>query len=181
MKTASPVVGILMGSDSDWPHVEVTAATLAEFNVGCEVRVLSAHRSPAQVAEYAAGAIQRGLKVIIAAAGGSAHLAGVVAAHTTLPVIGIPIPGTSLSGLDSLLSIVQMPADVPVACVGVGGGGPKNAAILAVQILALADPALSKSLAKRKADLVSQIQAKDRRIADVAKRVRPKSKSAPRQ
>ena len=139
-----PLVGILMGSDSDWPKIKAAAAALEEFDVPYEVRVMSAHRTPDLVQQYASTAAARGLKVIIAAAGGAAHLAGVVAAHTMLPVIGIPVPTELQGGLDSLLSMVQMPGDVPVATVGVGGGGARNAGLLAVQILALADPALAR-------------------------------------
>ena len=136
-ETASPLVGIVMGSDSDWPKIKAAAAALDEFGVPYEARVMSAHRTPEIVRQYATMAAARGLKVIIAAAGGAAHLAGVVASHTTLPVIGLPVPTELSGGLDSLLSIVQMPGDVPVATVGVGGGGPRNAGLLAVQILAL--------------------------------------------
>ncbi len=140
MKTNSAVrVGIVMGSDSDWPKIKGAAAALDEFQVAYEVRVMSAHRTPHVVAEYASGAADRGLQVIIAAAGGAAHLAGVVAAHTHLPVIGLPVPTAELGGLDSLLSTVQMPGDVPVATVAVGMGGPRNSGLLAVQILATAD------------------------------------------
>lgn len=138
----TPRVGILMGSDSDWPKIQAVKKALDEFDVGCEVRVMSAHRTPAVVAEYASSATERGLQVIIAAAGGAAHLAGVVAAHTSLPVIGIPVPTADLGGLDSLLSTVQMPGDVPVASMGVGLGGPRNAGLFAVQILATADESL---------------------------------------
>ena len=135
----SPLVGIVMGSDSDWPKIRSVAAALDEFQVPCEIRVMSAHRTPEIVREYATGAAPRGLKVIIAAAGGAAHLAGVVASHTTLPVIGIPVPTDLQGGLDSLLSTVQMPGDVPVATVGLGSGGARNAGLLAVEILALGD------------------------------------------
>ncbi len=131
-ETASPLVGIVMGSDSDWPKIKAAAAALDEFGVAYEVRVMSAHRTPEVVRQYATTAAARGLKVLVAAAGGAAHLAGVVAAHTTLPVIGIPVPTELSGGLDSLLSIVQMPGDVPVATVGLGGGGPRNAGLLAV-------------------------------------------------
>ena len=118
MPEATPLVGIVMGSDSDWPKIKAAAAALDEFGVPYEVRVMSAHRTPEIVQEYAATAIVRGLKVIVAAAGGAAHLAGVIASHTTLPVIGIPVPTELSGGLDSLLSVVQMPGDVPVATVG---------------------------------------------------------------
>ena len=140
--TPTPLVGIVMGSDSDWAKIKAAKAALDEFGVPAEVRVMSAHRTPEAVREYACSARDRGLRVIIAAAGGAAHLAGVIAAQTTLPVIGLPVPTADLGGLDSLLSMVQMPADVPVATVAVGMGGPRNAGILAVQILAVSDPSL---------------------------------------
>ncbi len=157
----SPRVGIVMGSDSDWPKIRKAADALDEFGVPYEVRVMSAHRTPHAVAEYATGAIERGLGVIIAAAGGAAHLAGVIAAHTTLPVIGLPVPTPDLGGLDSLLSTVQMPGDVPVASMAVGMGGPRNSGIFAVQILATADPVLREKLADFKKQLVGKIAAKD--------------------
>ena len=138
----APQVGIVMGSDSDWPKIKKAAAALREFDIPHEVRVMSAHRTPDTVGEYARTAVDRGLKVIIAAAGGAAHLAGVIAAHTPLPVIGLPVPTPDLGGLDSLLSTVQMPGDVPVASMAVGMGGPRNAGLFAVQILATADPSL---------------------------------------
>jgi 5-(carboxyamino)imidazole ribonucleotide mutase len=150
-----------MGSDSDWPKIKKAAAALDEFGVGYEVRVMSAHRTPDVVSEYAQTAMDRGLKVIIAAAGGAAHLGGVVAAHTTLPVIGLPVPTPDLGGLDSLLSIVQMPGDVPVASMAVGMGGPRNAGLFAVQILATADETLRAKLAEFKQNLVGKIAAKD--------------------
>lgn len=148
--TATVEVAVVMGSDSDWPTLTPTVKTLKEFGLACEVRVMSAHRTPDQAAQYAAAAAQRGLKVIIAAAGGAAHLAGVLAAHTTLPVIGLPLKGGALDGLDSLLATVQMPAGVPVATVALGVGGPVNAALLAVQILALERPALADRLRAHK-------------------------------
>lgn len=160
-QSSSPQVGILMGSDSDWPKINAVAAALDEFDVRWEARVMSAHRTPHAVAEYAASAAERGLGAIIAAAGGSAHLAGVVAAHTVLPVIGIPVPTPDLGGLDSLLSTVQMPGDVPVACVAVGMGGPRNAGLFAVQILATADAGLRDRLARFKKALAQKIAAKD--------------------
>lgn len=159
-------VGIIMGSDSDWPKINKAAAALEEFHVGYEVRVMSAHRTPGIVMEYASTAIDRGLGVIIAAAGGAAHLAGVVAAHTTLPVIGLPVPTPELGGLDSLLSTVQMPGDVPVASMAVGMGGPRNAGLFAVQILATADPELRDRLTTFKAELVEKIKAKDSQLQD---------------
>ncbi len=162
----SPRVGIIMGSDSDWPKIKKAAAALDEFGVPYEVRVMSAHRTPHVVAEYAATAIDRGLQVIIAAAGGAAHLAGVVAAHTTLPVIGLPVPTADLGGLDSLLSTVQMPGDVPVATMAVGMGGPRNSGLFAVQIMATADEDLQAKLVKFKQDLAVKIAAKDNQLQE---------------
>ncbi len=150
-----------MGSDSDWPKIKGVAAALDEFGVGYEVHVMSAHRTPELVRQWAGSASQRGLKVLVAAAGGAAHLAGVVAAHTTLPVIGIPVVTEMLGGLDSLLSTVQMPGDVPVATVAAGGGGPRNAGLLAVQILALSDAGLQAKYVAFKQRLVEKIAAKD--------------------
>ncbi len=161
---ASPRVAIVMGSDSDWPKIKKAAAALAEFGVPHEVRVMSAHRTPHVVAEYAQQAAPRGIGVIIAAAGGAAHLAGVVAAHTHLPVIGLPVPTQDLGGLDSLLSTVQMPGDVPVATVAVGMGGPRNAGLLAVQILATADESLRAQLVEFKSKLADKIAAKDAQL-----------------
>jgi len=160
-RSDKPCVGILMGSDSDWPKIKPAAEALDEFGVGYEVRVMSAHRTPAAVADYASTAVQRGLKVVIAAAGGAAHLAGVVAAHTTLPVIGLPVPTPDLGGLDSLLSTVQMPGDVPVASMAVGMGGPRNAGLFAVQILATSDAELARRLVEFKRQLAEKIAAKD--------------------
>ena len=157
----SPRVGIVMGSDSDWPKIIKAAEALDEFGIAYEVRVMSAHRTPGIVSEYAETARQRGLQVVIAAAGGAAHLAGVVAAHTTLPVIGLPVPTADLGGLDSLLSTVQMPGDVPVATMAVGMGGPRNAGLFAIQIMATADEELRQKLADFKQALVAKITAKD--------------------
>ena len=157
-------VGIVMGSDSDWPKIKAASAALDEFGIPHEVRVMSAHRTPHVVAEYATTAIERGLGVIIAAAGGAAHLAGVIAAHTTLPVIGLPVPTSELGGLDSLLSTVQMPGDVPVATMAVGMGGPRNAGIFAAQILATADDRLRQRLVEFKTQLNEKIAAKDRKL-----------------
>lgn len=164
MNSLTPRVGIIMGSDSDWPKINKVAVALEEFGVPYEVHVMSAHRTPHVVAEYATTAIDRGLQVIIAAAGGAAHLAGVVAAHTTLPVVGLPVPTPDLGGLDSLLSTVQMPGDVPVASMAVGMGGPRNAGLFAVQILATADADLRQKLVEFKAKLVEQIAAKDAKL-----------------
>ncbi|MBQ2038872.1 MAG: 5-(carboxyamino)imidazole ribonucleotide mutase [Thermoguttaceae bacterium] len=154
-------VGIVMGSDSDWEKINGVAKALDEFNVGYEIHVMSAHRTPDKVLAYASAAKERGLGVIIAAAGGAAHLAGVVASHTILPVIGIPVKTDMMGGLDSLLSTVQMPGDVPVATVGTGSGGARNAGILAVQILAGSDPELARQLVSFKHKLVEKIAAKD--------------------
>ena len=158
---SAPQVAILMGSDSDWPKISAVGEALDEFHIPWEAHVMSAHRTPDRVAEFARGAAGRGLKVIIAAAGGAAHLAGVVAAHTTLPVIGIPVPTADLGGLDSLLSTVQMPSGVPVVSVAVGLGGPKNAGLFAVQILATADAALAESLVQYKQRMAEQVAAKN--------------------
>lgn len=157
----SALVGILIGSDSDWLHVKPAAAVLHEFEVPFEVHVMSAHRTPERVAEYATTAQDRGLKVILAAAGGAAHLAGIVAAHTILPVIGIPVPTGLAGGLDSLLSMVQMPGDIPVATVGVGPGGPRNAGLLALAILATSDEALRSRLQIFRQELEKKVQMKD--------------------
>ncbi len=144
---SSPLVGIIMGSDSDWPVLQAAAKRLKEMEVPWEARVLSAHRTPDLAARYAEEAAGRGLRCIIAAAGGAAHLAGVLAAKTTLPVLGVPMPSKHLQGLDSLLSIVQMPAGIPVATFAIGEAGAANAALFAVAMLALADPALARRLA----------------------------------
>ncbi len=169
MSDSKPRVGIVMGSDSDWPKIKKVAAALDEFGVAYEVRVMSAHRTPETVLEYSSTAIERGLQVVIAAAGGAAHLAGVVAAHTTLPVIGLPVPTPELGGLDSLLSTAQMPGDVPVASMAVGMGGPRNAGIFAVQVMATADAELREKLVKFKVDLVGKIEAKDKALQESLK------------
>lgn len=162
--SSTPQVGIVMGSDSDWDKIQAVSVALKEFGVEYEVGVMSAHRTPGIVTEYASSAEERGLKVIIAAAGGAAHLAGVVAAHTSLPVIGLPVTTSNLGGLDSLLSTVQMPGDVPVASVAVGMGGPRNAGLFAVQILGTADPELRKKFAEFKQSLVGKIKAKNDKL-----------------
>ena len=154
-----PIVGIVMGSDSDWPMMEPAAAALAEFGVPYEAHVVSAHRTPRRMLEYAETAAGRGLRVVIAGAGGAAHLPGMVAAATPLPVIGVPRPLDRLDGLDSLLSIVQMPAGVPVATVSIGGG--RNAGLLAVRILAAADPELRAAVERFQADLAGSVVARD--------------------
>ena len=159
----SPVVGILMGSDSDWPTMKAAADVCAEFAVACEARVISAHRTPKDLEAYASLAHERGLRVIIAGAGGAAHLPGVTAAFTPLPVIGVPIESKSLKGLDSLFSIVQMPPGVPVATVGIGAA--KNAGLLAMQILAASDPKLQARILEFKHKLAEDSRAKDRSLA----------------
>jgi 5-(carboxyamino)imidazole ribonucleotide mutase len=152
-------VGLIMGSDSDWPVMRAAAQALDEFGVSHEVAVVSAHRTPDRMLDYARGAAGRGLKAIIAGAGGAAHLPGMVASATVLPVIGVPVPLAHLDGLDSLLSIVQMPAGVPVATVSIGGA--RNAGLLAIRILATADPALAQRLTTFHQDLAHQVLAKD--------------------
>jgi phosphoribosylaminoimidazole carboxylase PurE protein len=157
-------VAILMGSDSDWESMKPAAERLRAFGVGCEVRVLSAHRTPRAVAELASGAAARGLRVFICGAGGAAHLAGAVAAHTTLPVIGVPLGGSALNGLDALLATVQMPKGIPVATVAIGAAGAENAAILAAQILALSDETLSQALVAFKRELETKAAAADAKL-----------------
>lgn len=154
-----PMVGILMGSDSDWPTMKQAAEALAEFGIASEARVISAHRDPHGLEEYAGSAIKRGLKAIIAGAGGAAHLPGVTAAFTTLPVIGVPIESKALKGLDSLLAIVQMPSGVPVATVAIGGA--RNAGLLAAQIIATSDAGLQSKLMAFKERLCAESRAKN--------------------
>ena len=153
-----------MGSESDLKVVEGAASILDEFGVPFEIRVLSAHRTPAEASEWASSARGRGMKVLIAAAGGAAHLGGVVAAHTTLPVLGIPVGGGTLSGLDSLLATVQMPSGVPVGTVAINGA--KNAALLAVQIIGVADADLAEKLANYKAEMTKKVAAMNARVQD---------------
>lgn len=157
-----PVVGLIMGSDSDWPTMEPAALALAEFGIPFEVGVVSAHRTPERMIDYAKSAASRGLKVIIAGAGGAAHLPGMVAAATALPVIGVPRALENLEGLDSLLSIVQMPGGVPVATVSVGGA--KNAGLLAVRILSAGFPELVEAMEKYQADMRDQVLEKDENL-----------------
>ncbi len=157
-ETAAPLVGVVMGSDSDWPVMQGAARALAEFGVPYEADVVSAHRMPHEMIAYGADAAGRGLRVLIAGAGGAAHLPGMLAAVTPLPVIGVPVPLKHLDGLDSLLSIVSMPAGVPVATVAVGGA--RNAGLLAVRILAASDAALRERMAGFQAELRAQALAK---------------------
>jgi len=164
MDTSSntPRVGIAMGSESDLPVMEAAAKILAEFSIPYEMRVLSAHRTPAAMQDYAESAHERGIAVIIAGAGGAAHLPGMIAASTPLPVIGVPVPTRNLKGMDSLLSIVQMPGGVPVAAVAIGGA--KNAGLLAVQILATSNKKLLEKVIAYKADLIKLVQQMDERV-----------------
>jgi phosphoribosylaminoimidazole carboxylase PurE protein len=161
---AKSQVAILMGSDSDWETMSIAAKRLEALGIGCEVHVLSAHRTPRRTAAYAAGAAGRGIKVFICGAGGAAHLAGAVAAQTTLPVIGVPLDASTLKGLDALLATVQMPKGVPVATVAVGAAGAENAAILAAQILALSDGKLAATLAAFKKELEQKAIAADTKL-----------------
>ena len=161
---SKPLVGIVMGSDSDFIIMEETSKVLEQFNVPHEVLVTSAHRSPERTRKYVQGAKRRGIQVLIAGAGGAAHLAGVVAAETHLPVIGVPIDATSLNGLDSLLSTAQMPGGVPVATVSIGKAGAKNAGLLAVQILALSDNNLAGLLTKHRKDQAKAVAQKSKKL-----------------
>jgi 5-(carboxyamino)imidazole ribonucleotide mutase len=154
-----PRIGVIMGSDSDWSVMQASAEALAEFEVPYEVGVVSAHRTPARMLDYARGAAGRGIEVIIAGAGGAAHLPGMVAATTPLPVIGVPVPLARLDGLDSLLSIAQMPAGVPVATVSIGGA--RNAGLLAVRILGVSDPSLRSRIVAFQDQLAESVAAKD--------------------
>jgi len=162
--TLPPRVGVILGSDSDLETMRPCAKTLEEFGVACEMRVISAHRTPDAAHEYAQSAAGRGLAVIIAAAGGAAHLAGVLASLTPLPVIGVPIETAALGGIDSLLATVQMPSGVPVATVAIGKSGPVNAAILAVQILATADPDLRDRIVQHKTRLAERVAIADENL-----------------
>ena len=158
------LVSIVMGSDSDLDVMREAATALEAFGIAYEIDVTSAHRSPERTAEYAQKAASRGVRVIIAGAGGAAHLAGVIAAHTSLPVIGVPIPSTALNGLDSLLATVQMPAGIPVATVAIGKPGATNAGILAAQILALSNASLAKKLISHKETLANSVEEKSRKL-----------------
>jgi phosphoribosylaminoimidazole carboxylase PurE protein len=157
-------VALLMGSDSDYDRLATCVDTLRKLEIKCDVRVLSAHRTPAALVEFVEGAPERGIRVFLCAAGGAAHLAGVVAAHTDLPVIGIPMDNPPLGGLDALLATVQMPGGVPVAAVAVGGGGPMNAALFAARILALSDSGLARRLADFRRRQAEKVLEKDARL-----------------
>ena len=159
-----PLVGIVMGSDTDLPIMTETALMLKKFGMPFEIEITSAHRSPARTSEYARTAVTRGLKVIIVGAGGASHLAGVIAAETTLPVIGVPMATTTLAGLDALLSTVQMPSGVPVACTAIGKPGAINAAIFAVEIIATADPELARKLTEYKEQLARSVADKSEKV-----------------
>ena len=163
-ETASPLVGILMGSDSDLPTMGEAAKVLREFDIPFEIHVSSAHRTPDRVIRFARDAEKRGFRVLIAGAGGAAHLAGVMAAHTLLPVIGVPMEGGALHGLDALLSTVQMPGGIPVATVAIGKPGARNAGLLAVQILALTDARLRRDLFASRRRMSAQVAEKDRQL-----------------
>ncbi len=164
----TPEVGIVMGSDSDLGVMEETVAILKKFDIPFEMTVASAHRSPHRASEFASSAKNRGIKVIIAGAGHAAHLAGVIAAHTILPVIGVPIDSSCLQGLDSLLSTVQMPPGVPVATVSIGKPGARNAGILAAQIIAVSDPVLGKKLDELKTEMATQVEQKAKKLEQSA-------------
>jgi 5-(carboxyamino)imidazole ribonucleotide mutase len=157
-----PLAGIVMGSDSDWPTLKPASEVLKDFDVPYEVRVVSAHRTPRDMARYASSAASRGLKVIVAGAGGAAHLPGMIASHTPLPVIGVPVESSALHGLDSLLSIVQMPAGVPVATVGIGNG--RNAGLLVVRMLAAASPVLLRKMGEYQRIIADESRGKNRKI-----------------
>lgn len=161
---SKPQVSIVMGSDSDLDIMREAGKALEEFGIQYEIDVTSAHRSPDRTADYARKVAGRGIKVIIAGAGGAAHLAGVIAAHTTLPVIGVPIPSTSLNGMDSLLATVQMPAGIPVATVAIGKPGATNAGILAAQIIGLASAAVDKKLTAHKEKLANGVEEKSKKL-----------------
>ena len=160
----NPLVSIVMGSDSDLDIMNEAAKALDQFGIAYEMDVTSAHRSPARTSEFARNAAGRGIKAIIAGAGGAAHLAGVIAAETTIPVIGVPIPSTSLNGLDSLLSVVQMPAGIPVATVAIGKPGATNAGILAAQIIGLSDAAVATKLKQHKKKLAEGVEEKSKKL-----------------
>jgi 5-(carboxyamino)imidazole ribonucleotide mutase len=166
---SNPLVLIIMGSDSDLPVMEEGAKVLAEFGVPYEMRISSAHRSPRRTAELAAEAAGRGIRVIIAGAGMAAHLAGVIAAETSLPVIGVPMTGSALNGMDALFSTVQMPGGIPVATMAIGKAGAKNAGIFAVQILALGDPLLMEGLKAFRERIAREVEEKDRALQDAGK------------
>lgn len=169
-QTPGPRVGILMGSDTDLEVMREAEKRLDQFGIAYETRILSAHRTPDKAAEYAATAEQRGLEVIIAGAGAAAHLAGAMAANTTLPVIGIPIDSSSLKGLDALLATVQMPAGIPVATMAIGRAGAANAGIFAAQIIARKDPKVAAKMIEFKKEMAAGVEDKDRKLQESKKR-----------
>lgn len=164
-----PTVAVLMGSDSDFEVMKPAAETFKQFGVAFDMRVMSAHRTPDAVVAYVKQARDNGVKVFIAGAGSAAHLGGVIAANTILPVIGVPIDSSALNGLDALLSTVQMPAGIPVAAVAIGKAGAKNAALLAVQILALSDSKLQEQLLTYRKDMVAEVEKKDKKLSELIK------------
>jgi 5-(carboxyamino)imidazole ribonucleotide mutase len=166
---SKPQVSIVMGSDSDLEIMREAGKALDDFGIAYEIDVTSAHRSPDRSADFAKKAADRGIQVIIAGAGGAAHLAGVIAAHTILPVIGVPIPSTSLNGMDSLLSTVQMPAGIPVATVAIGKAGATNAGILAAQMIGLADASVAKKLHAHKEKLARGVEEKSKKLREMQK------------
>jgi 5-(carboxyamino)imidazole ribonucleotide mutase len=174
-KIGTAPVAVIMGSDSDWPTLEPAVQACERFGISCDVRVVSAHRTPLGMVRFARGAARRGVRVVIAGAGGAAHLPGMVASLTTLPVIGVPVESRALRGMDSLLSIVQMPAGIPVATVAIGGGW--NAGLLAAQILATADPALARRVAAYRADLAAESRRKQERLTRARRAARANTAS----
>jgi 5-(carboxyamino)imidazole ribonucleotide mutase len=175
---ASPLISILMGSDSDLPTVRETCMVLSTFGIPYEARVLSAHRSPEELVAYVKQADEKGIRLFVAVAGGAAHLAGVVAAHTIKPVIGIPMQTSALNGLDSLLSTVQMPGGVPVATMAIGAAGARNAGLFAVEVLALTDEKLADKLKLYRADQVDQVRKKDQHVQQEVSFSRSSEKTA---
>jgi phosphoribosylaminoimidazole carboxylase PurE protein len=163
-KPVMALVGIVMGSDTDFPVMNEAGKTLGKFGIAYEMEVLSAHRTPARAHEYSTTAVKRGLKVVIAAAGAAAHLAGVMAANTTLPVIGVPMATSTLAGLDALLATVQMPGGIPVATMAIDKAGAVNAAIFAAEILGLSDPEIARKLVAHKEDLAKSVTEKNARL-----------------
>ncbi len=173
-----PLVGILMGSDSDLPVMQEAAAMLQEFGIEYEMTIASAHRTPKKVLEYAQTAEKRGLKVLIAGAGWAAHLAGVVASHTTLPVIGVPIDSSPLKGIDALLATAQMPGGVPVATMSLGKPGAKNAGVFAAQVLAISDVKIANRIRVFKVEMERDVEEKARRLAALSSAVTPVKETA---
>jgi phosphoribosylaminoimidazole carboxylase PurE protein len=175
---AKPVVGILMGSDSDLPIMQEAAAMLQEFGIEYEMTIASAHRTPKKVLEYSQSAERRGLKVIIAGAGWAAHLAGIVASQTTLPVIGVPIDSSPLKGIDALLSVVQMPGGVPVATMSLGKAGAKNAGVFAAQVIATSDVKIANRLKVYKVEMEREVEEKSKRLVAISSVVAPQREAA---